>query len=335
MLQGVFGLFGAVRGAASGVAKIGGQLSKLGSQTARSYGKFRKRGGLAGEVARLRMRAHLAIDSMGFVKGVAQAMAIGVEHMANDVREKTVNYIMGNRKNPMNVYPKNKVNPRTGAYYKNSIARPWPQPPKSYTKPGDPISITQVAYAKNKWTQTMRVQGGTVEVPSYVVGPIGTGRKASGNTKALPGVLEEGGTTRAFYRQVNFNGQVARWEFVKTKKTASEIAAKRKIIPKGAKTPVRYSSWAEVNEVKRRRGQKIGGVITYGELANTKFDPGAGWKGPMTFKVRPRPYVSRAWDKTRKRTRKFLNDAKQVLPSYMARNIKLKFKGKPRNRKKP
>lgn len=333
MLQGVFGLVGAVRGATAGFAQIGGQLSKLGSQTARSYGRFRKRGGLAGEVARLRMRAHLAIDSMGFVKGVAQAMSVGVENMANDVREKTVNYIMGNRKNPMNVYPKNKVNPRTGAYYKNSIARPWPQPPKSYVKPGDPISITQVAYAKNKWTQTMRVEGGKVDVPSYVVGPIGTGRKASGNKLAVPGVLEFGGTTRAFYRQVNANGGVARWEFLKTKKTQEEIASKRKNIPKGAKTPVRYSSWSEVNNVMRKRGQKIGGAITYGELANTKFDPGAGWKGPMTFRVKARPYVSRAWQKTQKRTRKFIGDAKQVLPSYMARNIKLQFKGKPRKRK--
>lgn len=333
MLQNLFRAVGQAKGAAAGITDIGSKLSKLGSRASRSYSRFRKRGGLAGEVARLRLRAHLDMDSMGFVKGMAKAMAVGVENMANDVREKTVNYIMGNRKNPMNVYPKNKVNPRTGAYYKNSIARPWPQPPKSYTKPGDPISITQVAYAKTDTKQQMRVQGGSVDVPSYIVGPIGTGRKAAGNKNAVPGVLEFGGTTRAFYRQVNANGSVARWEFLKTKKSEAEIASKRRKIPKGAKTPVRYSSWAEVNEVKRRRGQQIGGVITYGELANTKFDPGAGWRGPMTFKVKPRPYVSRAWDKTRKRTRKFLNDAKQVMPSYMARNVKLKFKGKPRKRK--
>ena len=333
MLQRLFSAIGQMRGAASGISELGSNLSKLGSRASKSYSRFRKRGGLAGEVNRLRMRAHLSIDSMGFVKGVAKAMAVGVENMANDVREKTVNYIMGNRKNPMNVYPKNKVNPRTGAYYKNSIARPWPQPPKSYVKPGDPIAITQVSYAKTDRKQQMRVQGGSVEVPSYIVGPIGTGRKASGNKLAVPGVLEFGGTTRAFYRQVNANGGVARWEFLKTKKTQEEIASKRKNIPKGAKTPVRYSSWSEVNNVMRKRGQKIGGAITYGELANTKFDPGAGWKGPMTFRVKARPYVSRAWQKTQKRTRKFIGDAKQVLPSYMARNIKLQFKGKPRKRK--
>ena len=323
MLPALFRLVGAARGAVSGMSDLGGRLSKLGSRTSRSFSRFRKRGGISGEIGRLRMRMHLSMDPMGFTKGVAQAMGVAVEYMANDAREKTVNYIMGNRKNPMNVYPKNVVNPRTGMWQKNSVARPWPQPPKSYTRPGDPISIAQVAYAKDKQVSKMSVKGGTIDVPTYVVGPLGSGRKAAGNKNAVPGLLEHGGTTRAFYRIIKGGGQILRWEFVRTKLTAADIAQKRRKIPKGAKTPVRYASWAEVNRVRRQRGETIGGAITYGELKQNKFNPGADWKGPSTFKVRGRPYVSRAWDKTKKRTSKFLNDAKNSLPKYMARNMKL------------
>lgn len=336
MIQALFGLVGAARGAVSGMARIGGQLSKLGRSAGRGYGRYKRRGGLSGEIGRLRMRAHLSMDSMGFVKGVSKAMSVGVENMANDVREKTVNYIMGNRKNPMNVYPKNVVNPKTGKYYKNSIARPWPQPPKSYVKPGDPISIAQVMYAKSDKKQQMRVQGGTVDVPSFVVGPIGSvGRKLKGNNKALPGVLESGGQTRAFYRQVVQDGQIVRWEFLNAKKNESELKMGRAKIAKGMKHPVKYASWAEVHRVRRQRGQKIGGAISFGELSTNKFTKGAGWRGPSTFTIKSRPYVSRAWEKTKKRTRKFIGDAKNVLPSYMKRNIKLGFKSKPRKRKKP
>lgn len=333
MLRGLFSVVGQMRGAASGISGISGSLSRLGSKASKSFRRFRKKGGVAGEVARLRMRRHLSIDSMGFVKGIAKAMEHGLENMANDVREKTVNYIMGNRKNPMNVYPKNVVNPKTGKYYKNSVARPWPQPPKSYVKPGDPISIAQVMYAKDTDTSKMKVQGGTIDAPKFVVGPIGTGRKSKGNKNALPGVLESGGTTKAFYRQVKQDGQIVRWEFVNTKKSDADLKKGRAKIVKGMKTPVRYSSWAEVHRVRRQRGEKIGGAITFGELQTNKFDKNK-WHGPSTFRIKARPYVQRAWDKTKKRASKFIGEAKNVLPSYMAKTIKLRMAGKPRKRRR-
>lgn len=253
--------------------------------------------------------------------GVTAASACKL--MANDTREKTKNAIGGNR-TASNPFPRNKVK-RDGTYYKNSVARAPGKPPKFYIGRGgvkhpdtkgppsrSKISLMQVHYAKNTAkTNTVLLGGGkTIDTPTYVVGPIG---KAPGT----PRLLETGGTTTSYYREVKKNGTTVRWEFAKKLKHAS---VNPKAVMGGKDYPVRYASWSEINDRIRAKGGQVGGRRDMGTYVYT---PGADmvmWKGPKAFTVRPRPYISKAWERVRKRSKYWITKA---LPDYSKQYRKL------------
>lgn len=250
-------------------------------------------------------------------RAITGTAAIATRNMANDTREKTVGFIMGNRKSPDNPFPKNIVNKSTGKYYANSVARKWPKSPKSYVKPKNPISLAQVMYEKSD-KRTERVGMYSIPMRSYRVGPVGGGAVMAGGS--VPLLLEKGGTTSAFYREVKKNGKTVRWEFRRHKPKAPNSSQAQNVgRPKGK--PVRYGSWSEVNAVRRARGQQVGG-----RRSSSAPSPDAdaafvaqGWKGPKTFSVRPRPYISKAWDKVRARGDRYISKASRHFPaSYRA-----------------
>lgn len=248
---------------------------------------------------------HLVFDKRRTTFAMASTVALATKNMANDGREKTVNYIMGNRKSPNNPFPKNVVNPKTGRYVANSVARKHPKPPKSYAFPGKPVSIAQVKYETND-KRVEKVGFYSIPMRSYKVGPIAGGKVAG--AKSVPWILEHGGTTRSAWREIKKNGKTVRWEFKKEKPKPTQKAASHR----GAR-PARYNSWRDVNQAMRAQGKQVGGVRRAALVAQTPTT-GPQWNPPKTFIVRPRPYLSRARDRVIKRASRFLNTAAKRWP---------------------
>lgn len=303
-----------VLGFANSIVKSANSASRLGSSLSSSFSKI-KPGAVGRDLGRLRMKAYLKMDPAGLFIAIKRVGEDAMEMLANDTREKIVNSFMGNRKDPYNVFPKNRVNQRTGQYYKNSIARPWPKAPRPYTKPGDPIALQQVVYRKQKDTRSSIVIDGTkIDVSEYITGPIAQGMAAT--TRGTPGKLEKGGTTRAYYRFVPTPKGTYRQEF-----SAKRKPTKLKPAQSTNKRPARYASWRQVNDVMRSRGQKVGGYKAAGAMT-AAIDP--DWQGPKTFTIRGRHHASKAWDRVKPRASRMMNIAKSKLPRFMAQNIRLK-----------
>ena len=261
----------------------------------------------------------LVMNVRGITAGLSAVAGMASSNMANDTREKTVNYIMGNRSRS-NPFPKNRVK-KNGTYYKNSVARAWPGSPKAYTKPGSPIAISQVEFAKRRDNRiAIGSTGGssfTIKSPEFVVGPIGTG------SSVVPLKLEKGGNTSSFYREVKRDGATLRWEFRSHRPKGASKTRTGLPSPKGGR-PRAGGSWTAVNQIITARGGRVGGVRT---RSTPTFDAAAAdaafgsqdWKGPKSFRIRPRPYISRAWEKTRKRAGTYIRKASSQFPKHVRR----------------
>lgn len=250
---------------------------------------------------------NLKVDEGKIVRAMLVTAAIASQSMANDVREKAVNAIMGNRKSANNPFPKNVVNPKTGRYMANSVARKPPKAPKSYTMPGKPISIAQVKYEKSDKSKE-KIGDYTIPVRSYKAGPIAGGKVSSQGS--VPYLLEHGGTTKSAWREIkNSRGnKTVRWEFRKEKPKN-----KRSSNPHVGKRPARYSSWRDVNQRMRERGQQVGGVRKQRQIVETN-DGGPAWNPPKTWVVKPRPFMQDAKVKVVKRAKHHLGRAQRHFP---------------------
>lgn len=256
-------------------------------------------------------------NTKAVIAALGTVAATTCQYMANDVREKTKNYIGGNRTSG-NPFPKNKVK-KDGTYYKNSVARPYPKSPRFYVgkggvvhpdtkdKPRSKLSLMQVHYRDDKSrarTIQLRDVGtpGSVQFtsPTFVVGPIG-------RQPGTPALLETGGTTNAWYREIKQNGSTVRWEFVTKKK------GRKKTIDGKSPRPIRYGSWKEVNALLRARGKQVGGRRVAWSPNQKAGMTGPEWLGPKQFTLRPRPYISRAWQKTKNRSKFWI---RKSLPEF-------------------
>lgn len=313
MISGLLGAYSGVTSFAQSFVRAGNSVSGIGRSVSGSLSKIRP-GAVGRDLARLRMKAFLRMDPAGFVYAMQRMGEDAMELMANDTREKIVNSLMGNRKDPYNVFPKNKINPSTGQYYKNSIARPFPKAPRPYTRPGEPIALQQVIYRKQKDTRSsIMVEGKKIDVSEYVVGPIAQG--AAATTKGTPGILEKGGNVRSFYRFMPAKVGTFRQEF-SAKRKPTKMKQRQ-----DSKQPFHYMSWQAVNDAMRAQGKQVGGKRTRGSI-DTTSDP--IWRGPSTFRVRGRYHASKAWDRVKKRAPRMMNIAKSRLPWYMAKLVRLK-----------
>lgn len=260
------------------------------------------------------LRTHVVVQAHAIVQGLSNVASQACGNMANTTRERTVKYIMGGRK-PDNPFEQNVIL-KNGKYRKSSVARPWPGSPRSYKKPGNPKGcLAVVRYAKKGTSRTpvppiFGVGGFSVGADTFITGPIGNGDK---NT---PRKLELGGPSTSYYKIIrNKKGEVARWEFFNKK--PKPVKKKASWNMRGGKGPhsrdkdgtLKYASWAEVNAAMRARGQKVGGK-RISKVAQPSIDPTKlGYLGPKTFHVRPRPYVSRAWNQVKKRSKTFVKKA--------------------------
>lgn len=268
-------------------------------------------------------------DVGSVVQGLSNVASIASANLSNNIRERTVKYIMGGRKadNPFeqNVVLKN------GRYKKSSVARPYPGSPRSYKKPGNPGGcLAVVRYAKQGVSRAsippvQGVKGLSIKSDRFITGPIGNGNQKT------PRKLEVGGVSSSFYRIVKSpKGEVLRWEFMNTK--PKPLMKKKSMKGVGSKVPnsrnadgsFKYASWAEVNAAMKSKGQKVGGTRTKRVPAPQGPDPASlGFKGPKSFRVRPRPYVTKAYKTTVKRAGTQIKQAAKHWPREAKKFLKL------------
>lgn len=256
-------------------------------------------------------------DVRSVVQGLSDVASLACKNLANNTRERTVKYIMGGRKAD-NPFEQNVVL-SSGKYKKSSVARPYPGSPRSYKKPGNPGGcLAVVQYAKQK-TDKIPIppvsgsRGLSIRADRFITGPIGNGNQKT------PRKLELGGTSSSYYKIVkNPKGKVVRWEFANAKPQGT---AKRRMQGKGGPHSknkdgtLKYASWAEVNAVMRARGQKVGGRRTSKVVQQSAPDPKTlGFQGPKTFRVRKRPYVTRAWNEVKKKSHSQVRKAAKDWP---------------------
>lgn len=212
-------------------------------------------------------------------KALSVMMDQAAKYMAGDTRKKVVIGIMGNRKDPNE---RDKLLPN-GNWRKNTVARPAPLPPRTYTKAGNPIALQQVEYEViPEKSESMSFDGLSVKWNSYRVGPIG----GSALKKGAPRILHDGGTTSRYYRLE---------QLVKKKKKKGKV----KEIPTGG-TRWRFSN------------------IKFDNKMSTKpMGPGmmTEFLGPKNFSVKPRPWVVEPFKKVMGRCKAYLIRAKKDFKS--------------------